>query len=199
PPPLAHTRTHTRSTHRSSRRECIRPAMAIDEPIKRKRGTPAGDPHSAKSKMRQKMVHPRHALLDERSSRHGDDDDFDPMGKGGTPAGDSPHSARTKMGHKMSLAHRRLSFLDDGSGISRHIAAAAAAADDDGGAFELMVRTFMQPSDLTFLHTGTYVLQGFRVSNTCSHIPTQIDIGSPFYQLVSQLVGRSMNRALDKY
>nr|XP_040247572.1 B3 domain-containing protein Os01g0234100 isoform X1 [Aegilops tauschii subsp. strangulata] len=112
--------------------------MAIDEPIKRKRGTPAGDPHSAKSKMRQKMVHPRHALLDERSSRHGDDDDFDPMGKGGTPAGDSPHSARTKMGHKMSLAHRRLSFLDDGSGISRHIAAAAAAADDDGGAFELM-------------------------------------------------------------
>nr|XP_020148643.1 B3 domain-containing protein Os01g0234100-like [Aegilops tauschii subsp. strangulata] len=62
--------------------------------------------------------------------------------KGGMPAGDSPHSARSKMGQKMSLAHRRLSFLDDGSGISRHIAAAAAAADDDGGGSEQMDEVF---------------------------------------------------------
>ena len=71
---------------------------------------------------------------------------------GGTPAGDSPHSAWTKMGQKMSLAHRRLSLLDDGSRISSHIAAAAAAADDDGGGSEQMVRTLMEPSDFTFLH-----------------------------------------------
>ena len=46
------------------------------------------------------------------------------------------------MGQKMSLAHRRLSLLDDGSSISRHIAAAAAAADDDGGGSEQMGEEF---------------------------------------------------------
>ncbi|VAH24288.1 unnamed protein product [Triticum turgidum subsp. durum] len=119
--------------------------MAIDEPTKRKRGTPAD---SAKSKMRrQKVVHRRRGLLDERSSRHGDgnddDHDFEPAGKGGTPAGDSSRSARTKMGQKMSLAHRRLSFIDDGSSISRHIAAAAVAANDDGGGSEQMDEEFV--------------------------------------------------------
>ena len=64
-------------------------------------------------------------------------------------------------------------------------AAAVAAADDDGGAFELMARTFMEPSDLICLHSGTSILPGFRVSNACSHTSTRINIGSRFYQLVS--------------
>ncbi|XP_044448278.1 B3 domain-containing protein Os01g0234100 isoform X3 [Triticum aestivum] len=120
--------------------------MAIDEPAKSKRGAPAGDPHSAKSKTGQKMVHRRRPLLDEGSSSRNEDgdgdDDFEPMAMGGTPAGYPPHSARTKMGQKMSLAHRRLSLLDDGSSISRHIAAAAAAADDVGGGSEQMGEEF---------------------------------------------------------
>ncbi|XBJ22646.1 hypothetical protein VPH35_001004 [Triticum aestivum] len=119
--------------------------MAIDEQNKSKRGTPAGVPHSAKSKTGQKMVHRRRSLLDEGSSSRNEDgggDDFERTAMGGTPAGDSPHSARTKMGQKMSLAHRRLSLLDDGSRISRHIAAAAAAADDDGGGSEQMGEEF---------------------------------------------------------
>mgnify|MGYP000933771225 CR=1 FL=1 len=101
------------------------------------------------------------------------------------------------MGQKMSLAHRRLSLLDDFSSISRHIAAAAAAVagDDDGGAFELMARTFMEPSDLICLHSGTSVLPGFRVSNACSHTSTRINIGSCFYQLVSWLVGWSVDES----
>ncbi|KAM3400564.1 hypothetical protein ACQJBY_005422 [Aegilops geniculata] len=109
----------------------------------------AGFFHSAKSKTGQKMVHRRRPLLEEGSSSRNedgrDDDDFEPMAMGGAPAGDSPHSARTKMGQKMSLAHRRLSLLDDGSSISRHIAAAAAAAaaaDDDGGGSEQMGEEF---------------------------------------------------------
>ena len=114
-----------------------------------------------------------------------------------TPEGDSHHSAKAKMGQKMSLAHRRLSLLDDVISICRHIAAAAAAvaaADDDGGAFELMARTFMEPSDLICLHSGTSILPGFRVSNACSHTSTRINIGSRFYQLVSWLVGWLVGR-----